>query len=369
MSRSRTRISPVEQGSYGYPNFGPEREVCWTVESKEQIVDNPPGQWQDFYVDKMYSSNTRISCTTLGGWNERLINWAPLSFRDPGECNPIAHIPGSPTNGEAATKLLRMTNPSRPVVSIPNFMYELREFPKLMRIEGDTLLRKAGSANLNYHFGWAPLIGDLVKLCSFTDHVSKREKELEGLFKSGLRRKRQLFNESGTEEGYRSLNSWLLRLGANYRATSTEKVWGYVEWYPTGPTRPQTADEMRTLARNAVLGLTLDLSTAWEAIPWSWLIDWCSNVGDYLSATRNIVGASHGPIYIMRHRRGESIWTVPPGGDNDLIPGGYPVVKRVREQKSRTRSNPSITAQLPWLTLRQMSILGSIGVTRRVGRR
>lgn len=369
MSRSRTTISPSIAGTYGYPNFGPPREHLWTIQARETIVDNPPGQWNDFYVDKAYSSNPCISGVSLGGWNEIYTNWCPLGFRDPGENNPIPSIPGSPTNGEAATKLLAITNPSRPVVSIPNFVYELREFPKLLKIEGDNLLQKAGSANLNYHFGWAPLIGDLTKLLSFSDHVSKREKELKALFTSGLRRKRQLFNESGSESGYNGLNSWLIRMGAFYTATSTEKVWGYVEWFPTGPTRPQTASEMRALARQAVLGLTLDLSTAWEAIPWSWLVDWCSNVGDYLTATRNTVGASHGPVYIMRTRKGESIWEVPKGGDVDLFPGGYPTVKRTRIQKSRTRSEPSISAQLPYLSLRQLSILGSIGVTRRVGKR
>jgi hypothetical protein len=36
----------------------------------------------------------------------------------------------------------------------------------------------------------------------------------------------------------------------------------------------------------AVLGIGLDpgniSSAAWEAIPWSWLIDWFANVGEYL---------------------------------------------------------------------------------------
>jgi hypothetical protein len=338
--------------------------------TRESISDNPPGLWGNLYIDKMYSTDPRMTFTSGGGWNEIVQDWAPLGFRDPGENNPIAPISGSPTDGEAATRLLELTNPSRPVVSIPNFMYELREFPRLLRLEGDTLLKRGASANLNYQFGWRPLIGDLTNLLSFTDHVSKREKELQGLFSSGLRRKRQLFRGSGVATDYKSVNSWLLRLDAQMSATSTEKVWGYVEWFPTGSTRPQTADDMRALARQAVLGLTLDLSTAWEAIPWSWLVDWCSNVGSYLAANRNIVGASHGPVYIMRERRGESIWTLSTAGDYNLIPEELAKnyrLKRQRIQKSRVRSVPSISAQLPWLSLRQMSILGSIGVTRRVG--
>jgi hypothetical protein len=372
MARVRQRTASPVLGFYAWPNGEVKDSSDWYSQS-ERIEDNPPGMWNDLYIDKCYSSPATVSgvMTELGP--NVVSNWCPLGFRSPSDNNPIPSCPGSPTNGEAAAELLAKTNPSRPDVSIPNFIYELREFPKLFKFEGDNLLSRFGGSYLNGQFGWTPLISDMLKLVDFSDTVSNRVKELGFLHNGGLRRKRQLFRGSGKETGSVSLHSHQLGLGADYSSSSTERVWGYVEWHPDkGDTPPHTADEMRALARRAVLGLTVDLSVAWEAMPWSWLIDWSANIGDYLLAKRNIVNASPGPVYIMRERKG--VTTYVPHGNRLYYGGGhptglgFPTVTRSRIQRSRTRSVPSINAQLPFLSGRQMSILGAIGVTRRAGR-
>lgn len=266
--------------------------------------------------------------------------------------------PGKPTDATFATRLLKETNPSRPVVDLPVFVAELRDFPRLLKLEGDTLIRRAGSANLSYHFGWAPLISDLGNLLSFSDQVAKRERELRDMHKSGLRRRRTLYRESFLSPFNSTINSLGLLVQASYQRTTLSETAGFVEWFPT-TLPPSTPEAYRSLARRAVLGLTIDLATAWELIPFSWLIDWCSNVGDFLQANRNIVGARHGPVQIMHHMKTTSFW---PGNSN---------VSRhdwELETKERRVLTPSLSAYLPFLSLRQLSILGSIGVTRRLPR-
>jgi hypothetical protein len=42
------------------------------------------------------------------------------------------------------------------------------------------------------------------------------------------------------------------------------------------------------------------LATAWELCPWSWLIDWCTNYGDIIAATRNAIPVTYSDVAIMR---------------------------------------------------------------------
>lgn len=269
-------------------------------------------------------------------------------------------VPGAPSLGALATMLLARTTPSRPVVDLPIAVYELKDIPSMLRLEGDSFLRKAASANLSYQFGWAPLLSDLSKLLSFQDEVSKRETELRNLFDSGLRRKARLWDGSITHTQNRFAQSDGGLIGGSWKCDEAIEYWGFVNWYPT-ILPPRTAAEMRSLARRAVLGLTVDLSTAWNAIPWTWLADWCTNIGQFLAAQRNIIPCSHSLPQIMQHYAFEAYCDFPVGIN----------VTRHQcwlEQKNRFPQSPSLSAHLPYLSLRQLSILGSIGVTRRAPR-
>lgn len=271
-----------------------------------------------------------------------------------------AGVPGEPSLGAMATKLLTETSPSRPVVDLPLAVYELKDLPSMLRLEGDSFLRKASSANLSYQFGWRPLLSDLSKLLTFHDHVSKRETELRNLFDSGLRRKRKLWSgqKGHTQSRYVQSDGGLI--SATWACNEAVELSGFVTWYPT-VLPPRTNSEMRNLARRAVLGLTVDLSTAWNAIPWTWLADWCTNIGDFLIAHRNIVPAQHGPIQMMRHVAFEA--SCPFTLNPNVSPHNFWI-----EQKQRYIVAPSLDAYLPFLSVRQLSILGAIGILRRAPR-
>jgi hypothetical protein len=359
-ARTRQRNDGLITGTRSHPTWGVVVQNSYS--SKDKITDRVvEGSGQPLTITKVRQVGGILNRTSTSPFVYSFHNY---------RCDAIAGIDaawfqhgpiiGKPTDAALATRLLADTNPSRPVVDLPIFVAELRELPRLLRLEGDTLLKRAGSANLGYQFGWRPLIGDLTRLLSFSDQVAKRETELKNLFKSGLRRKRQLYSGAISDTFSSVLNSTGFNTGSvPYDRVTKDRTWGFVEWYPT-VLPPATSADMRSLARRAVLGMTVDLSTAWELIPWSWLVDWCSNVGDFLSAQRNIIGATHGPVQIMSHTTTQ--------GKSRVMPVQVSPHEYTYETKTRNVVTPSLSAYLPFLSLRQLSILGSIGVTRRMPR-
>jgi hypothetical protein len=241
-------------------------------------------------------------------------------------------------------------------VDLPTAVFELKDLPSLFKNQGDTLIKKGAGLNLKYQFGIKPLISDLKSLLLFQHHVAHREKELRNLQESGLRRKVVVFSGSASSQKNRLINSSLYSKYAELTRTTQVKKWGFVEYKPSS--YPVTDAQLRRLAMRAVLGLTIDFSTAWNVIPWSWLVDWCSNVGDFLIANRNLVPCTHGQVLVMEHKKTE-VTARDAGGHHKMTPW-----KCVRETKTRKPVSASLSAQLPFLSGRQLSILGSIKALR-----
>lgn len=148
-------------------------------------------------------------------------------------------------------------------------------------------------------------------------------------------------------------------LNAPMELVGTQRAWGFAKWTPMG-SFPKSASSLRALARKAVLGLTVDGSTAWELLPWSWLIDYGFSIGSYMAAHRNIVPAYCTQLYVCRHTTmvrsvGESV------DDNVRCPSW----KTYSEYKTRTPvSFTTPAAHLPFLSGSQMSIIASLGVLK-----
>lgn len=299
----------------------------------------------------------------------RVIDFVPQTFRalQPDVSWHLA-IPGRPTNSELGTKLLAETNPSRPVVDLPVLLGELPEFVHLARGYGNGWLKAIARGNLTYQFGIRPLISDLTSLMSFHDEYAKRMRELRSLKQGTLRRKRALFRGRTTSGG-----SWVVNSGStnggtidtNFSKITEEEVWGFTRWKPSIGF-PETDDALRTAAWRAVLGLTVDFSTAWNLMPWSWLVDWCTSAGDYLLANRNIIPCTATGTCVMSRQTTTVIYTHAggsfPNGMTLSTPVGPWVVKVY--SKSRNPVSATLDAHLPILSYRQLSILGSIGISK-----
>lgn len=277
---------------------------------------------------------------------------------------PWNTVAGSPTNTTAATIAAARSNPSRPYVDVPVALLELPDIVKLTRDSGRDLASKAGGANLKYQFGIAPLAGDIAKLIYFHDQVDRRVNEIKRLQSGrGLRRTvRRIFEgeSSGTKTLFVQSNG--ISIQRTFQWAQKETVSGHCRWLPAVDfSRDMSSQRMSALAKRAVLGLTFDGSSAWELIPWSWLIDWCSNFGSFLAAQRNIIPAQLQNVSVMRHT--QCVYVCPDffGAFNAHMSG---IVIR-REKKTRQIASVLPEAHFPFLNGKQVGILASLYATRR----
>lgn len=290
---------------------------------------------------------------------------------------PHLSVSGGPSNIDAATRAAARTNPSRPYVDVPVNILELGDVIKQIRNRGSGILfnaheltrtnrrtrhvRNVARTNLQYSFGIAPLVGDLVKLINFQEQVARRVQEIERLRSpKGLRRTVSLGTNSSSAVVSKYCQTNYAFYVADFAVATTEEVRVHCRWKPTNSVLSLAGpEEMRALAKRAVLGLTVDSSTLWELVPWSWLIDWGVGIGDYFKANRNIVPAELAGVHVMRHTK--TRYTTPGQGS-----GANTMTSILFNRESKTRSPSFVapTAHFPFLSGKQVGILASLAVTR-----
>lgn len=274
------------------------------------------------------------------------------------------------------SNLWARTNPTRPAVHLPVFWLELRDIPDMLRQAGRFLLharnwrqyvrgslrgRDLATANLALQLGWAPLLGDLLKLASFQDTVEKRRKEiLNATKRGGYRRRIRLGSNyrnipapSGWTANFGSFASFPVAMKPGYQ---TAVSWAVMKWRPTSSTGiPTKTDDLRPY----LLGLHPSniLENVWEALPWSWLIDYFSGIGDIIAAGNHHAATPLGgsvmttSVTVMSH----GIYL---GRSLNLSAG---VVKQVNRRRAPADGlGFSDIARIPTLGAGQLSILGSL---------
>lgn len=269
----------------------------------------------------------------------------------------------APSDTIAATTALSRTNPGRPDVSLPVFVAELREIPKALYDAGLGLNRTYVRNNsASGQFAWVPLYSDFFKLLRLVQYVEKRRKELQDLYDGGGSRT-GLTTWANDQEHLLS-DQWVHTLEgiivADYRYHTHSKQWANCRWKPTTPGL-RSGQDLVSQAYKSVLGWRISPADVWELLPWSWFIDYFTNVGDYLQGTDNSVAWVDGPVCVMTHTRttGEMVTkSVPPGLSH--VPG-----KLLYDIKTRVVVVPSFTVTAPLLTARQLTNL--VGIAANLG--
>jgi len=319
--------------------------------------DNDP-----FHVNYGHIHGGRLSRLIWDYWIARFDDYRADAL-DSIDYWPHLTLPSDiPSNVAAATSAAARTNPSRPYVDVPVALLELGDVVHLIRDVGRSAIKRIADTNIKYQFGIAPMVGDLVKLLHFQDQLERRVKILKGFVTNGgMKKTVDIGFWSSTATQYSVFQSYNSFISGMYQATTRVGIRAHCRWLPTGGFADlSSAESMRALARKAVLGLTVDNSTLWELLPWSWLIDWASNVGQYFSATRNVVPATLESVRILTHTK--TVYEGGPyyGGDG-LSMSSFNVK---REEKRRASSFVAPVAQFPFLDGRQVGILGSLAVLR-----
>jgi len=281
-----------------------------------------------------------------------------------------------PNDAYIGTKTMAGTNPSRPVADIPVSLLELgREITTMglqwarncndLRNSRELRPGNIAEQNLIIQFGLLPLISDVKAILEFSSHVDKRTAEIQKMVQQGgiskVYRKKMPFSGSNTTFDS-SLSQNSTGNGPIIRTTcqvvGKQEAWGFAKWEPFGHSLPKDAAALRSLVARAIYGLTFDSSTLWEAMPWSWLIDYGSNIGSYFKAHRNIIPARCTQLYVCRHTTIDVDFG--PGSRDNVV---CPPWKAKTEYKTRRPvSFTSPQAHLPFLNGQQMSIIASLGV-------
>lgn len=279
---------------------------------------------------------------------------------------------------------------TKPVVDVPLFLWELREFPRLLRHLGDTL--SAGTSYLSsrggrlgsefgtpsdhwlaFHFGWKPLISDVMSLLNFSTEVEKRLAKLRS-----ARSREHVYRLLYTDEtrhhvGYATFET----VGIELFDRRTVKVWGTGKWETTdhaaeiaallgeGPTK-FVPKAMRMYSD--YLGLRINASTFWNALPWSWLIDYFTNIGDVLESRRHMPAQMKDVSIMISDHVVESSKVISNPNKLKFIPHKTYRVSKTRRAYLEPSATPRFRPILDWNQTSMLAALVTAPRLRRVAR-
>ncbi len=301
-------------------------------------------------------------------------NWLPGYQR----FGSITHVDtGAPNPAGLGATLLSRTNPSRPTIVPFTLVQDLYDVPRMLKSVGrliktpKSLLSPKEVANqyLGAKFGWLPLIDDTKKLLNVGQYIDARVNELRRLYsEQGLKRRLQLGSNSAvsTEFGFSWDDDFTGLVSTNIHRGTTVKTWGTVRWKPNNLPCPGWTPSDAEILRKAtqiVSGFTTEgvVKGAWDLLPWTWMVDWFSNVGDWLTQSSSTVPASPSEICIM-----QEFTTV---GQHTLLSQLRPGLKDsgglvINTRKTRVVGSGTLAASLPTLDANRLSILGALFVQR-----
>jgi len=348
------------------------------------FIDNTSGDHvtpNAFYMDRVRVTGGFASGKYMfsPGYGEEYTQY-PTRIYDKSRTSP----PGISVPGDLVSKLFAQANPLRAEILLPVFAFELRDLPGMIRQLGrfNLLAPKnrpgRGDASLpakmwlSGNFGWAPLVSDLKKLILFSDSVAKREREFERIHsKGGTTRKMTLYTHSEPAESSFTVSAGNVNRSIPLEGTASVRVWGTVKVKPKLlPSGHPISRPTPQAVRRAILGLNQAniAANVWEALPWSWLVDYFFNVGDYIDSHSGGREYTLDGACIMTHQILEiesKPFTGTPDADGNTITISGGKIKS--ESKSRTPvfNTPLPNFRLSPLSGQQLSILGSLAVSRR----
>jgi hypothetical protein len=198
--------------------------------------------------------------------------------------NPIV---SSTVLGNFAVEAFNAFHTQVPVeVSIANFFWELRELKDLIPKISRSLTKSLSGGFLAFEFGWKPLLGDLEKLANLTNSVHKRLQYLRESY--GKFTRLGFSRDVSADMPTLSEASHYLAAGQLYsvQPNADAQQWRYI----TVPLNRKVVmraggylyHELQDLDESikvvgtflAALGLNNPLQILWQALPYSFVIDW-----------------------------------------------------------------------------------------------
>nr|UJQ85220.1 MAG: hypothetical protein 1 [Leviviridae sp.] len=351
------------------------------VEGSEHCITSGHYGWQQHEYDSGGFFGLRRGKVSYGSVGASIsINGLPeytykgmLIATTPGMTAPTV-IPTGETYGAQAYSRMK---PAQPLFDGLNALAELRELPAALRQRFTPDLLGASNYWLALKFGWEPLWRDIRNLVTTQRQAQKYLNQLLRDNGKPIRRRVTLLSDSTTtRQEFQSYNCFYPQLSSGFyknqpkrldTTTVSDTIWAssrFRYWLPGGPRDVFWTRYM--LSR--IYGLHLRPSVVYNAVPWTWLIDWFSGFGDVVSnldaGVADRCAADY--IYVMREQR--TFRTSQSTGEF-FTPQGVVTLSAVStgEQvtKSRVRGSPfGFGISESSLTPMQWSILGALGRSR-----
>jgi hypothetical protein len=272
--------------------------------------------------------------------------------------------------GAAAWRKFR---PARSDQNLGQFFAELRDFPSLFKFRLKKF-KDLGSGYLNAQFGWAPFVADIRR---FIQRAKKLDSQLERLKRQNNKWVRRGGDLYSSEDQSISDNAGLQP--ANYCTVDTkrriitekERCWfsGSFRYYIPGLSDGSWGDFRMS---RKIWGLELTPALVYELIPFSWLVDWCANVGDVVDniSSMTFEHMAARTAYVMLHKEVIDRYEVGFTGrftelGNVKSSSYFASTTITTETKARAKASP-FGFETDWdlFSTFQLSILAALGITR-----
>jgi len=276
--------------------------------------------------------------------------------------------------------LYARATPTNPAFSLNRSLGELKKdgLPDLVGMsvlkERTRYLKDSGDEYLNAQFGWAPLVSDLRKFAQTVKGSNKVLRHHDRQMGHHHVRRRRSLPMSSTTTSYKGTNGILaplaLNLGADVVAEKTDlqEIWfsgAFRYFVPINDTLRGKMQYWESQA-NHLLGTRPTPALVWQLAPWSWAVDWFSNVGDVM---KNISALGHDSLvlqygYAMCHTKRDyrmHMTRVAPSG------GAAIDVNRqhIYEIKQRRPATPyGFGVNLTSLSSSQLAIVAALGLSK-----
>jgi len=312
------RVERTYDINHGYSPRGTYNEGGpfnrWLYDTN-QCISTPPiqlmgGREQPGYTEYMY----------LGGFVNHyvpVVGSLPSYYSNPGIPPHSIDDQGNSTWGDTSSYGATGWNKYRPgqrSAQVAEFVGEITDVPRMLMTTAkffyDGYRRRfgrtpKGSAKiaadnwLNTQFGWRPFLGDVRKFYKTWKRADQLVTQLIADNGQWIRRRGTV---AKTESSSRLIHYGPTSLGTTYPSftepgfflvnaagtmdvdsLTTQKVWfegTFKYWIPKE--KLESVSWKKEAARR-IYGTDVTPSVLWELTPWSWLVDWFSNVGDVIS--------------------------------------------------------------------------------------
>lgn len=387
---SKMKMSIAENsGLYQYPNgnvqmvnLAPSSFPVLTRDGS-MVITNPNTDFDSFFISKglPFASPGTVTGPSLGtirGIASEHIN----------RVNPVQ------TKISLLTTLLEVVRGD-----VPGLLRDLRRHKDTIeRLRRDAKSWKDAGATLggeylNVQFGWAPLIRDIansLQLLATIDQMlfppdsTRRKVEQEVYFRASTSENSHAWSLappihviSGTEMTEKTVafdyegGTFSPVIGMESTLTASEKLSVFTTVRFNTSMRPTAINNGYLDQFTELMGLELTPSVIWELTPWTWLLDWFSNIGTVVEnlSNLNLSGVILNYCYSTARREVSSgVWSRPSVGSNFYqfaSFSGNPIASMQLDQKVRIAASPfGFDVATDSLNAGQWAILVALGLAR-----